>query len=73
MQQYDFIKKDTIHGFRPVMKDGKRGLIDLNGQTVLPTIYKTIKDINEHGCATVVFIDPDTNEEYEGYVLINKQ
>ena len=54
-------------------EDERWGLIDLDGQTVLPTIYKTIKDINENGCATVVFVDPDTNEEYEGYVLINKQ
>lgn len=35
MQQYDFIKKDDIRGFRPVMKDGKWGLIDKDNTGII--------------------------------------
>ena len=91
MQQYDFIKKDDIRGFRPVMKDGKWGLIDkdntgiilcildeepklfngfilckhegkiglvnLKGELVLPTIYLSIRDIDDNGQVTLEYVD----------------
>ena len=57
MAKYDFICKEKIGKLSPVLKDGKWGLVNLKGELVLPTIYLSIRDIDDNGQVTLEYED----------------